>query len=82
MSYLKDFLTQIASRDYPAFVRLWEEYCMSDEVDPFPSGKSCQNPKKSTKFLNLSLISKPPTTKSCARESCVILSSDTPMPPT
>lgn len=34
MSYLKDFLTQIASRDYPAFVRLWEEYCMSDEVDP------------------------------------------------
>lgn len=34
MSYLKDFLTQISSRDYPAFVRLWEEYCMSDEVDP------------------------------------------------
>jgi transcription elongation factor GreA-like protein len=34
MSYLKDFLAQISSRDYPAFVRLWEEYCMSDEVDP------------------------------------------------
>lgn len=34
MSYLKDFLTQISSRDYAAFVRLWEEYCMSDEVDP------------------------------------------------
>lgn len=34
MSYLKDFLNQISSRDYPAFVRLWEEYCMSDEVDP------------------------------------------------
>ncbi len=33
MSYLKDFLTQISSRDYAAFVRLWEEYCMSDEVD-------------------------------------------------
>ena len=34
MSYLKDFLNQISSRDYAAFVRLWEEYCMSDEVDP------------------------------------------------
>ena len=34
MSYLKDFLHQIAERDYPAFLRLWEEYCASDEVDP------------------------------------------------
>lgn len=34
MSYLKDFLTKISLRDYPAFLRLWEEYCMSDEVDP------------------------------------------------
>ncbi len=34
MSYLKDFLNQISSRDFAAFVRLWEEYCMSDEVDP------------------------------------------------
>lgn len=34
MSYLKDFQTQITSHDYPALLRLWEEYCASDEVDP------------------------------------------------
>ena len=34
MSYLKDFQTQISNHDYPAYIRLWEEYCMSDEVDP------------------------------------------------
>jgi transcription elongation factor GreA-like protein/transcription elongation GreA/GreB family factor len=34
MSYLKDFETQIENRDYAAFLRLWEEYCASDEVDP------------------------------------------------
>ncbi len=33
MSYLKEFLTQIANHDYPAYLRLWEEYCASDEVD-------------------------------------------------
>lgn len=39
MSYLKDFQTQINHRDYPAFTRLWEEYCASDEIDP---GELCQ----------------------------------------
>jgi transcription elongation factor GreA-like protein/transcription elongation GreA/GreB family factor len=34
MSYLKDFQTQISNHDYPAYIRLWEEYCVSDEVDP------------------------------------------------
>ncbi|CAM0117723.1 GreA/GreB family elongation factor [Rhabdochlamydiaceae symbiont of Dictyostelium giganteum] len=34
MSYLKDFLNLIALHNYPALLRLWEEYCMSDEVDP------------------------------------------------
>lgn len=34
MSYLKDFLNQITQRDYPAFLRLWEEYCASDEIEP------------------------------------------------
>lgn len=34
MSYLKDLQNQISNRDYPAFLRLWEEYCVSDEVDP------------------------------------------------
>ena len=33
MGYLKDFRTLISSRDYPAFLRLWEEYCESDELD-------------------------------------------------
>jgi transcription elongation factor GreA-like protein/transcription elongation GreA/GreB family factor len=34
MSYLKDFQTQISNHNYPAYMRLWEEYCVSDEVDP------------------------------------------------
>ncbi len=34
MAYLKDFQNQISNRDYTAFVRLWEEYCVGDEVDP------------------------------------------------
>ena len=34
MGYLKDFQTQIANHDYPALLRLWEEYCASDEIDP------------------------------------------------
>lgn len=33
MSYLKEFQTQIANHDYPAYLRLWEEYCASDEID-------------------------------------------------
>ncbi len=33
MSYLKEFRSKIANRDYPSFLRLWEEYCASDELD-------------------------------------------------
>ncbi len=33
MGYLRDFRALISSRDYPAFLRLWEEYCESDELD-------------------------------------------------
>jgi len=33
MGYLKEFQTQIANHDYPATLRLWEEYCSSEEVD-------------------------------------------------
>ena len=33
MGYLKDFRSLISSRDYSAFLRLWEEYCESDELD-------------------------------------------------
>lgn len=34
MSYLKDFQTHIANHDYPTFLKLWEEYCSGDELDP------------------------------------------------
>jgi transcription elongation factor GreA-like protein/transcription elongation GreA/GreB family factor len=33
MGYLKEFQSQVANHDYPAFLRLWEEYCSSDELD-------------------------------------------------
>lgn len=33
MSYLKEFQSRIESHDYPAVLRLWEEYCSSDEID-------------------------------------------------
>lgn len=33
MTYLKDFQSQISNHDYPGLVRLWEEYCLSDEID-------------------------------------------------
>lgn len=33
MSYLKEFQTQIGNHDYPAYLRLWEEYCASDDVE-------------------------------------------------
>ncbi len=34
MSYLKDFQTHISNHDYSGFLRLWEEYCAGDDVDP------------------------------------------------
>lgn len=34
MGYLKEFQTRIANHDYPGFLRLWEEYCSSDDLDP------------------------------------------------
>lgn len=33
MSYLNQFQKHISSHDYPGFLALWEEYCLSDEVD-------------------------------------------------
>ena len=33
MSYLKDFQTRILKNDSHEFLKLWEEYCYSDEVD-------------------------------------------------
>ena len=34
MDYLKQFLGHITNNNYPAFLSLWEEYCLGDEVDP------------------------------------------------
>jgi transcription elongation factor GreA-like protein len=33
MSYVKDFQTKIENRDYPGYLRIWEEYCASDDLD-------------------------------------------------
>jgi transcription elongation factor GreA-like protein/transcription elongation GreA/GreB family factor len=33
MAYLKEFLERIAQSDYLGFLRIWEEYCYSDEID-------------------------------------------------
>lgn len=33
MGYLQDFQTRINNHDYPAFLKLWEEYCAADEVE-------------------------------------------------
>lgn len=33
MTYLADFITRIEKNDYPGFLKLWEEYCYSDEFD-------------------------------------------------
>ncbi len=33
MNYLNQFQQHISNQDYPAFLNLWEEYCMGDEID-------------------------------------------------
>lgn len=33
MTYLKDFRDRIQQNDYPGFLRIWEEYCYSDQPD-------------------------------------------------
>lgn len=34
MDYFKQFQKHIQNHDYPAFLTLWEEYCLGDEIDP------------------------------------------------
>jgi transcription elongation factor GreA-like protein/transcription elongation GreA/GreB family factor len=34
MEYLKQFQHHIANNDLPSIVNLWQEYCLSDEIDP------------------------------------------------
>jgi transcription elongation factor GreA-like protein/transcription elongation GreA/GreB family factor len=33
MTYRNEFLKHIANHDYPAFLKLWEEYCSGDELE-------------------------------------------------
>src|SRR5579872_6524963 len=33
MAYLKDFRERILNNDYPGFLKIWEEYCYSDQPD-------------------------------------------------
>ncbi len=33
MTYLKDFRERIQNNDYPGFLKIWEEYCFSDQPD-------------------------------------------------
>lgn len=34
MEYLKQFQNHIGNNDLPSFISLWQEYCLSDEIDP------------------------------------------------
>lgn len=34
MSYLKDIRERLQNNDYPGFLKIWEEYCYGDQVDP------------------------------------------------
>ncbi len=47
MSYLEDFQKKIDENDYHSFLKLWEEYCFSDEVDPQEYKKILEIAKKS-----------------------------------
>lgn len=33
MTYLNQFIEKIENNDYPSFLKIWEEYCYSDEVN-------------------------------------------------
>ena len=48
MSYLKDFQKCISNNDYPSFLKLWEEYCSSDEIDGAELLEILQSAKNST----------------------------------
>ena len=49
MSYLDQFQKHLRNHDYPAFLTLWEEYCMGDEVD----GEELKRVLKSVKSSEL-----------------------------
>ncbi|MCB1080242.1 MAG: GreA/GreB family elongation factor [Chlamydiia bacterium] len=51
MSYLDQFQKHLRNHDYPAFLTLWEEYCMGDEVD----GEELKRILKSVKDSELAI---------------------------
>ncbi|MGE0198930.1 MAG: GreA/GreB family elongation factor [Simkaniaceae bacterium] len=51
MSYLDQFQKHLRNHDYPAFLTLWEEYCMGDEVD----GEELKRILKSVKNSELAI---------------------------
>jgi transcription elongation factor GreA-like protein/transcription elongation GreA/GreB family factor len=51
MNYLKQFLQHIHLGDYSSFLSLWEEYCLSDEVDGQEVIAILENVKKSSLAL-------------------------------
>ena len=34
MGYLEDFYKKVDQENYPEFLKIWEEYCYSDELNP------------------------------------------------
>lgn len=51
MNYLDQFQKHLRNHDYPAFLTLWEEYCMGDEVD----GEELKRILKSVKDSELAI---------------------------
>lgn len=47
MQYYKQFQKHVLNHDYPAFLNLWEEYCMGDEIDPLELKKILELVKSS-----------------------------------
>jgi len=47
MTYLKDINSRIEDNDYPGFLKIWEEYCYSDDFDSPEFIKILESVKKS-----------------------------------
>ncbi len=54
MSYLKDFQKCITTHNYPSFLKIWEEYCLGDELD-FEEFSAILKNVKNASFYNLFL---------------------------
>ena len=54
MTYLQQFEEKINNKDYPGFLKIWEEYCYSDEVNYNEIKKIIIKAKKSGLFTKTS----------------------------